>query len=78
MSELTQLLGMVTDLKSLVTAVDRKVEALSSKPKPHLSQVEFAKAVGKHPKTVSRWIALGRVRTEKRGIPHTELAKFVS
>lgn len=71
MSDLAQLISLVTDLH-------RKVDALTTQPKPHLSRTEFADAVKKHPNTVTRWITLGKVRTEKGRIPRSELQKFVS
>ena len=53
-------------------------------PYPNVkASVEFitpdaAKAVGKHPNTITRWINIGRVRTEKGRIPLNELGKFTS
>ncbi len=78
MNELDQLKGELESLHRKVDEILRRLDVVAGKPKPHISRTEFAKVVKKHPNTVTRWIDLGRVRTEKGGIPRTELAKFTS
>lgn len=71
----------MNDLERINAKLDeilRRLEAVTGKPKPHMTRAEFAKAVGVHPNTVTRWIDRGRVRTEKGRIPRSQLAAFVS
>lgn len=71
----------MTELAQLECKVDealRLLRSLIETPKPHLKRAEFAKLVNRHPNTITRWINEGAIRTEKKGIPRTELAKFTS
>lgn len=54
------------------------LEDLRSAGKPGLTQVQFAALIGKHPRTVGRWIASKKVRFEKGVIPHSEVTKYLS
>lgn len=68
----------LTRIEAVLVRLVAKVDALTAKPKPHLSRTEFARAVGVHPNTITRWLNLGRIRTEKGRIPVSELGKFTS
>jgi hypothetical protein len=55
-----------------------RLDELNHAGKPGLTQVEFAKLIGKHPSTVRRWVADKTIRLEKGVIPHSEVRKYLS
>lgn len=63
---------------SILARLEAKVDALTNKPQPHLTQAAFAKRIGRHPNTVNRWVSSGLILTQKGRIPASELAKFTS
>lgn len=65
-------------LQAQLDRIEAKVDALTAKPKPHLTRIEFAELAGISRWTVYAYINSGRIRTEKGRIPRTELEKFVS
>jgi len=71
----------MTEMAQLECKVDealRLLRSLVEEPKPHLTRVEFAEKAGISTKTVTRKITAGLIRTEKGGIPQSELRKFTS
>jgi len=69
---------MSPELAQLNAKLDRVLRLLEQKPKPYLSQREFGRLIRKHPNTICRWVAIGKITTRKGRIPATELAKFAS
>lgn len=68
----------LSEIKVMLMRLESKVDALTAKPKANLKRVEFAKLADMSPRTVSRKIDAGLIRTEKGRVPFTELRKFVS
>lgn len=68
----------IQQINAKLDEVIRRLDALATKPKPHLSRVEFAGAANLSVRTVQRKINRGLIRTEKGRIPFSELRKFVS
>jgi hypothetical protein len=68
----------ITQILAHLTRLERKVDALSEKPKAGLTRVKFGKLAGMHPNTVARKISTGLIRTEKGRIPYSELSKWTS
>lgn len=56
----------------------RRLDDLSPPTEPALTRKAFAKRIKKSPRTVTRWIEQGRIRTEKDLIPASEARKFLS
>lgn len=55
-----------------------RMDTLTNRGRPGLTQVEFAKLTGKHPRTVNRWVKMKRIRLVKGCIPNDEVQKFLS
>lgn len=68
-------LSLVSAKLDLVLA---KLDELNHAGKPGMTQVAFAKMIGKHPRTVNRMVASKLIRLERGLIPHSEVRKFLS
>lgn len=68
----------VTALHAKIDLLLTRVEALNTAGKPGLSQREFAKLIGKTPRTITRWVKDKKLRLEKGRVPNSEVRKFVS
>lgn len=55
-----------------------KLDELNRTGKPGITQVDFAKLMKRHPRTVSRWISDKKLRLEKGLIPNSEVRRFLS
>lgn len=83
---------MTAELANLERKLDAAIAAMHAKfdivlarlaemnkaGKPGLTQREFAKLIGKTPRTVSRMVADKRIRLEKGLVPNSEVKKFLS
>jgi hypothetical protein len=68
----------LAQLPEWLARIEAKLDSLGAQPKPHLTQVKFAKLAGLSRTTVRAKIDANQIRTEKGRIPYSELRKFVS
>lgn len=55
-----------------------KLDEMNRAGKPGMTQVAFAKLVGRAPRTISRWVHDKKIRLEKGMVPHSEVRRHLS
>lgn len=68
----------IAAMHAKVDLVLTRLAEMNSAGKPGLTQREFAKLIGKTPRTVARWVADKKIRLERGRVPHSEVKKFLS
>lgn len=67
--------AILAELRKLTASQEREI------PSRPMSPAEFGKIIGKHPKTVKRWIGRGKLRAKVEGhtilISPVEARKFI-